>query len=696
MAQSGYTPILIYASGTTGNTPSAGNLTSSSTGAELALNYYDGKLFYKDASGVVQLLASKATSVNVASLSFGTTGLTPNTATTGAITVAGTLITSNGGTGLASYTAGDLPYYASGTALSKLAIGTSGQILTSSGTAPQWSTLSGVAVTTFSGGTTGLTPSSATSGAITLAGTLAVGNGGTGLTTLTSGYIPYGNGTSAFSSTANFLFDGTNLNLKSSGNLNFVYGSSSQGINFQNGVGTTIQQIKYLDSNGSLTIGGASGTGVPIIFNYASSAEAMRISSTGLVGIGTSSPTQTLDVNGIALFEGSAQGNIIIQKTGTNGYSLFSNSAGTLGFYNQNTSSQAMTLTNAGYLGIGTTSPNTYLDVTTNTIWGTATTPAIQISNIGSAGNITIPQGLGALSWYTNNAPAAQIEAVRPVPTNGNFSALVFRNNLGGGTTLTETMRLDSSGNLGLGVTPSAWATYKPLQIGQVAISGTGTDLELTSNAYYNAGWKYGITSGGATRYSQQETAYGVHAWYTAPSGTAGNAISFTQAMTLDNSGNLLVGTTSFALSNSNSLMLSGATGGAYYAQHASGTASGTIYSVFVYNGSSIGSISQSGTTAVLYNTSSDQRLKTNIVDAPSGNIDAIKVRSFDWISDNTHQTYGMVAQELVEVAPYAVTKPENPDEMMGVDYSKLVPMMIKEIQDLKAEVNQLKQKIGV
>ena len=61
MAQSGYTPILVYASGTTGNTPSAGNLTSSSSGAELALNYFDGKLFYKDNAGVVQVLATKAT-----------------------------------------------------------------------------------------------------------------------------------------------------------------------------------------------------------------------------------------------------------------------------------------------------------------------------------------------------------------------------------------------------------------------------------------------------------------------------------------------------------------------------------------------------------------------------------------------------------------------------------------------------------
>lgn len=66
MAQTGYTPILIYASGTTGNTPSAANLTSSASGAELALNYFDGKLFYKDASGNVQVLAGKGGSGVVA------------------------------------------------------------------------------------------------------------------------------------------------------------------------------------------------------------------------------------------------------------------------------------------------------------------------------------------------------------------------------------------------------------------------------------------------------------------------------------------------------------------------------------------------------------------------------------------------------------------------------------------------------
>ena len=114
---------------------------------------------------------------------------------------------------------------------------------------------------------------------------------------------------------------------------------------------------------------------------------------------------------------------------------------------------------------------------------------------------------------------------------------------------------------------------------------------------------------------------------------------------------------------------------------------------VFNYNGTGIGSITQTGTSGVLYNVTSDQRLKTNVVDAPSGNIDSIKIRSFDWISDGNHQTYGLVAQELLEVAPYAVYQPQKPEEMMAVDYSKLVPMMIKEIQDLKARLTTLENK---
>lgn len=111
----------------------------------------------------------------------------------------------------------------------------------------------------------------------------------------------------------------------------------------------------------------------------------------------------------------------------------------------------------------------------------------------------------------------------------------------------------------------------------------------------------------------------------------------------------------------------------------------------FGKNGSVVGHITTDG-SATSYNTSSDQRLKDNIVDAPSASddIDAIQVRSFDWKADGSHQKYGMVAQELQTVAPEAVSAPEDPEEMMGVDYSKLVPMMLKEIQSLRARVAQL------
>jgi hypothetical protein len=104
MAQSGYTPILIYASGTATNVPLAADLTSSANGAELALNYADGKLYYKNSSGVVTLLASTATVAPVTTISFGSTGLTPATATSGAVTVAGTLAVANGGTGVTTST----------------------------------------------------------------------------------------------------------------------------------------------------------------------------------------------------------------------------------------------------------------------------------------------------------------------------------------------------------------------------------------------------------------------------------------------------------------------------------------------------------------------------------------------------------------------------------------------------------------
>ena len=104
-----------------------------------------------------------------------------------------------------------------------------------------------------------------------------------------------------------------------------------------------------------------------------------------------------------------------------------------------------------------------------------------------------------------------------------------------------------TSAGLGIGTTPSAWsASYRALQSGNGSsfVGFNGNDQTfVVSNAYNDGSWKYKNTAG-AGYYAIQGVSNGVHAWYTAPSGTAGNAITFTQAMTLDASSNLALGTT--------------------------------------------------------------------------------------------------------------------------------------------------------
>jgi hypothetical protein len=103
---------------------------------------------------------------------------------------------------------------------------------------------------------------------------------------------------------------------------------------------------------------------------------------------------------------------------------------------------------------------------------------------------------------------------------------------------------IDTSGNLGLGVTPPSSSTTAGFFVSNADnIIGSATNgVTFGSNAYRNSGaWRY-TTSSFASLYQQFNSA---HSWFTAPSGTAGNAITFTQAMTLDASGNLGVGTTS-------------------------------------------------------------------------------------------------------------------------------------------------------
>lgn len=199
MAAINFTPISLYYSSTASAVPSAGNLVN----GELGLNIADMKLYAKNSSGVVTLLASSATVAPVTTISFGSTGLTPSTATSGAVTVAGTLAIGSGGTGQTTAgaafnalspitTTGDLILGNGTNSATRLAIGANGYLLTSNGTTASWQAAPAGGVTTFSAGTTGLTPSTATSGAVTLAGTLAIANGGTGQTTASAALTALG------------------------------------------------------------------------------------------------------------------------------------------------------------------------------------------------------------------------------------------------------------------------------------------------------------------------------------------------------------------------------------------------------------------------------------------------------------------------------------------------------------------------
>jgi hypothetical protein len=196
MAQTGYTPIQLYYSSTTTNAPTAGNL----AGGELAINITDGKLFYKDNANAVQVIAWKTTP------------------------------TSAGGTGLTSYTAGDTLYYASGTTLTKLAIGTAYQAyqVNAGATAPSWqpsasSVLSAQGDLLYASGAntlarlakdatatrylsnTGTSNNPAwaqvdiTNG---VTGTLPATSGGTGQSTVTTGDLLYGSATNTWSKLA--------------------------------------------------------------------------------------------------------------------------------------------------------------------------------------------------------------------------------------------------------------------------------------------------------------------------------------------------------------------------------------------------------------------------------------------------------------------------------------------------------------
>jgi len=446
MAASGYTPIQLYYSSTATNIPSSGNLAN----GELAINIADEKLYFKNSSGTVKLLASSASTTNVSSISFGSTGLTPSTGTTGAVTVAGTLGATNGGTAQSTYTIGDLLYASASNTLSKLGIGSSGQVLTVSAGIPAWSSAGSVSLTVgstaISSGTSGYilynnagvlgnlantgtgnnvlatsptlvtpvlgTPTSGTltnctgyttanlSGSISLttqvSGTLPVANGGTGVASATAYALLAGGTTStgAFQSLASVGTSGQVLTSNGAGALPTFQSPASTGLT----VGTT-------------TV--ASGTSGYILYNNAGVLGNLANTGTGNNVLATS-PTLTTPTLGVATatsinkvaFTAPATGSTL---TIADGKTLTANNSLTLA----GTDSTTMTFpsSSATVAGLGITQTFTG----TQTFSGTSSVISSVFANSAEVATVSATAATGTINYdvttqsvlyYTTNASA--------------------------------------------------------------------------------------------------------------------------------------------------------------------------------------------------------------------------------------------------------------------------------------------------
>lgn len=355
-----------------------------------------------------------------------------------------------------------------------------------------------------------------------------------------------------------------------------------------------------------------------------------------------------------------------------------------------------------GNASIGTATPNINSNRTTltlnNAAWGGQLDINVGAVNHASFGTDNFSSGL---SCRIQSADGIIMKTAGGFVLQEISAAGVFTFKDGAGGTR---MTLNSTG-LGVGVTPSAINAGRGLEVGAVGNGlwcSNSTFNQILQNAYYNSGFKYAASA--STAASRLEMG-GAFNFYIAAAGTAGNAITWNQAMTLTATGSLLVNATTLASNEMlrvNSLNLNGWTVCMTSVNRGwlnrQSDANGGIAAYFEVGSSNtnVGSITTTS-SATSYTTTSDYRLKESVHPLIGGlaRVNALKPSIYKWKS-NGSDGEGFLAHELADVVPSAVVGEKdaiNEDgsiKAQGVDLSKVVPILVAAIKELTARVEAL------
>ncbi len=483
--------------------------------------------------------------------------------------------------------------------------------------------------------------------------------------------------------------------------------------------------------------------------------ERMRIDRLGNVGIGTSTPGTYAGGSTLAL-SSTGGARIGLNATGRNYYIGGDSGSDRLEIGRRvasNTADSADFVLNAGGdVGIGMTNPGAKLGVsdTANTTF--TNTPFVVKLQSTDAPAIGLGSGITFTGRWSNTATQfadfGVISGIKENATSGNYAgALTFgtRTN-GSGSGSMEKMRISSTGNVGIGTTaPTARLTQagghfhnnRPSDFWNatdyISIAGYGGlttqgsyELDLQCNGYRNSSntWTRLNTNSqvGAAKVSLNPSGY--IKFCTEANKANGSSSAITERMRIESSGRILVGTTTGYDNNYKMNVAMPLTGGIAFRS----SSTNTKYPLAFQNnsGSFVGSVKIT-TTTTTYNTSSDYRLKENIVDISDGitRIKQLAPKRFNFIVDTDTTVDGFIAHEAQAVVPESVVgvkdgmieeeyevSPEVVDESgevrqaavigtrtvpdyQGIDQSKLVPLLTAALQEAIAKIETLEQRLA-